>query len=78
MKNLKPCPFCGSDADDEQGFHDLIVIGCSVCETAQTKPFEDYETAMQAWNLRSNDIYNENCWVDKMMKVLEKQNVYEI
>ena len=51
-KSLLPCPFCGCAADDGQGFHELIVIGCSSGETAQTRPFSDYNEAVRVWNRR--------------------------
>lgn len=50
--DLLPCPFCGSSADNTQGFHGLTVIGCNNCEVAQTPPFSEYNEAAAVWNLR--------------------------
>jgi len=58
---LLPCPFCGNDADDTQGFHGLTVIGCSHCQTAQTEPFDEYANAVAVWNRRDGDPCREGC-----------------
>lgn len=53
---LLPCPFCGAKADPEQGFHGLVVIGCSgdCFVNPQTQPFDKYDEAVTAWNKRTD------------------------
>lgn len=65
---LLPCPFCGCEADDTQGFHGLTVIGCSNCETAQTQPFDEYDAAARAWNSREGDPCRHGCKVKRAVK----------
>lgn len=65
---LLPCPFCGSDADDTQGFHGLTVIGCSHCQTAQTEPFDEYADAAAVWNRRDGDACRYGCKVKRAVR----------
>lgn len=65
---LLPCPFCGSAADDTQGFHGLTVIGCSHCQTAQTSPFDDYSEAVRVWNRRDGDPCRDGCKIKRAVK----------
>jgi Lar family restriction alleviation protein len=59
MTELKPCPFCGSEAivvtyRDEQRRLNPTVVGCTVCK-AQSGLFDRKGQAVEAWNRRDGD-----------------------
>ena len=59
MADLKPCPFCGGEAelrhyeDFTKDFSSVykFYVECNECE-AQTKPIANVENAVSAWNTR--------------------------
>lgn len=61
MDELKPCPFCGGEADvkivTRHIKNNLIVIKCDLCG-ASTKTFSDKkpEKACMAWNRRVSNV----------------------
>ncbi len=59
-KNIKSCPFCGSDASVTLWHNeDLTVSGWGVyCDTCpvSTDDLESEEAAIEAWNRRKNEI----------------------
>ena len=48
-KELKPCPFCGGEA--EIVGYTIFWATCKEC-TAETKDFDTKEEAIEAWNRR--------------------------
>ena len=52
MAELKPCPFCGCEADDYCGFaySEVYCINCN----AQIQR-DSIEEAIEAWNRRAED-----------------------
>lgn len=53
MAELKPCPFCGYDAELING-DDYHWVSCPNCG-ADTMGSEDKEKAIEAWNRRMRD-----------------------
>ena len=55
MSELKPCPFCGSEAEHEV-FDDGFIVWCRVeckpCGVMLTAPWEVGNEAIKAWNRR--------------------------
>lgn len=50
---LKPCPFCGSEAEiPKKNFGRLTIVRCPVCDI-RTPPSLDEEKAIKAWNRRA-------------------------
>lgn len=61
MANLKPCPFCGGEAELESRFfpysyptQDWYYVYCKSCNV-QVDEYESKEKAIEAWNKRAND-----------------------
>lgn len=59
MYELKPCPFCGEDAnmiETELGvvYNDYYVAFCTNCP-ANMAHFESVEEAIKAWNTRKEE-----------------------
>lgn len=57
MENLKPCPFCGSDAEIVPILTTIprvFVIRC-VTHCCSTKGYTTQEEAIEAWNRRKAD-----------------------
>ena len=50
---LKPCPFCGGEAELSSGY-DCYFVSCSLCK-AQTEWDMYKEKAIELWNRRIND-----------------------
>jgi Lar family restriction alleviation protein len=51
MTELKPCPFCGGEAEMwVSDVTDRAVIYCKVCDARIMKPNE--QEAIEAWNMR--------------------------
>ena len=44
---LKPCPFCGGEAEKRDGF-----VECKYCGASTWCFFESVEDAVEAWNKR--------------------------
>lgn len=60
---LKPCPFCGDDPELSSGFShvadsELHYIACYNCG-AFSPAYASKAYAIQAWNKRADDKYNE-------------------
>jgi Lar family restriction alleviation protein len=54
MAELKPCPFCGSEAKMIKLYDDYYIkCGNYCCE--QSIAYEDIEMAIEAWNRRAED-----------------------
>lgn len=58
MFDLKPCPFCGGEAEvfrgTTYGFHYLYEPRCIKCECA-LGVYETEEQAIEAWNRRADN-----------------------
>ena len=57
---LKPCPFCGGEAEIKKQQHilnDVYSVVCKdkVCRGRAVKPLVDKEAAIVAWNRRAAD-----------------------
>lgn len=57
MENLKPCPFCGGDAQPPQFYAESKTarfVSCKVCgaNIYRAIPGENDATLIQAWNAR--------------------------
>ena len=52
---LKPCPFCGGDADlwHNEYTNACYIAGCSYCRMFAMSDYED--EAIAAWNRRTDD-----------------------
>lgn len=53
-KELKPCPFCGSDDLDIEERNDIKFVFCKNCQ-ASTADCYDVKEAVIAWNRRASD-----------------------
>lgn len=63
-EELKPCPFCGGEAEVVQ-FDFCFSVECTVCDTkigdclcndsGWVYPFNSEQKAIKAWNTRSSD-----------------------
>lgn len=55
MTELKPCPFCGGEAN-YQGFElNNYCVYCRKCGTSTRKYYASKDEARDAWNRRVND-----------------------
>jgi len=55
MTELKPCPFCGGEAEVwVSDVTDRAVIYCKVCDARIMKPNE--REAIEAWNWRVSEV----------------------
>ena len=56
MKNreLKPCPFCGSEARVYSGYTDCCGVTCQKC-TAKVYGYKTIGGAKRAWNRRAEN-----------------------
>ena len=52
---LKPCPFCGGEADLHYLGQNVYVVHCSKCR-AETDPYSGREDAIVAWNTRDSGV----------------------
>jgi Lar family restriction alleviation protein len=55
---LKPCPFCGGEADlyyDKQDPDFPFTVRCGDCDVERCMIYEDKEEAIAAWNRRTPD-----------------------
>ncbi len=48
---LKPCPFCGGEAEYDEDFFGRAYIQCSNCE-AHLQDKKAYQDCIEAWNTR--------------------------
>lgn len=68
MDKLKPCPFCGGEAEYKHAqygtygkYRDCVRIACSACYVhtifyaEEDKPLGHIEQAIEAWNRRASD-----------------------
>ncbi|MDE9536913.1 Lar family restriction alleviation protein [Xenorhabdus bovienii] len=55
MTKLKPCPFCGEEADVAEEYGGRYYVYCSECLVEQTEPSETKEEAITIWNQRANN-----------------------
>ncbi len=56
-QRLKPCPFCGSDAEIETGIVQGLLrfmVGCTGCP-ALMSPHKDKEQLVKTWNARAGE-----------------------
>ena len=51
---LKPCPFCGSEADISIRKFCFVKICCTKC-FAETDGYKEIDEAYNAWNMRVNN-----------------------
>ena len=51
MTELKPCPFCGGEANVEEAYMNIFVVACSGCSVI-TAIYNNAEKAIEAWNRR--------------------------
>lgn len=73
-EELKPCPFCGSDAIGRVTYTDkMFEIECSKCCRAQTI-METKERAIASWNERAHNMVS----VDDAVKAFENSILYSI
>lgn len=61
MNGLKPCPFCGGEADYH--IHERIGVECLACGAGFATVFGSREEAAEAWNRRAEN--------DKLRRELE-------
>lgn len=54
MAKLKPCPFCGGEANRYYGSRDAYGVCCTKC-TAKVYGYWTKGAATRAWNRRAND-----------------------
>lgn len=56
MAELKPCPFCGGEAETSRGLHryDCWGVWCPECKV-RTDLYLSEREAAEAWNRRAND-----------------------
>ena len=57
---LKPCPFCGGEAEVITHMQCMAKAYCVVCKDKEcrgraVKPLRDRDKAIAAWNRRAND-----------------------
>jgi len=52
MKNMKPCPFCGSSGDIRHYPNDGFLPHCIRCDGMIEKWFKTEEEAIEQWNRR--------------------------
>lgn len=62
VEEIKPCPFCGSDAESEYAMQDRNTHGvyCIGCE-ASMDGFDFQEQAIKAWNTRHQPLVESAC-----------------
>lgn len=55
MQELKPCPFCGGEAETSRGLHnyDMWGIWCPECKIAVSALYSSEQDAVAAWNRRA-------------------------
>lgn len=58
---LKPCPFCGGEADWSLSDDGYFIIGCDAPECfgwiyESSRSFGDLEYGIQLWNRRADDV----------------------
>ncbi len=52
-KELKPCPFCGKNAEIGIAFNALYIVECQNCFCrANIGGYDNIEKAIEAWNRR--------------------------
>lgn len=61
MAKLKPCPFCGDEAEERDGYPWALVI-CTSCGGRMM--CVAIERAVRAWNRRHKDSYQKSCAFD--------------
>ena len=64
MTELKPCPFCGGEAEVwVSNVTDRTVIYCKVCDAQIMKPNE--QEAIEAWNKRVGEVQNDRTRINR-------------
>lgn len=60
MSKIKPCPFCGHEADywEDNQYQDRHVIECGYCGANKRSEY-GYESVLQDWNRRFDSKGNE-------------------
>ena len=54
MTELKPCPFCGGEAEFRT-FDTICNVQCKECHIGtRFEHIDDYETVIEAWNARKD------------------------
>ena len=53
-RELKPCPFCGSEARRYNGNHDMHGVVCKKCN-AKVYGYANQASATKAWNRRAEN-----------------------
>ena len=82
MEELKPCPFCGGEAETSAGIiiggkNENVTVECAICNA---KVFDIFEAnAIEAWNTRTyeehikqleqlvRDMYENLIWADGIL-----------
>lgn len=54
MEELKPCPFCGSEAKFTEPYKNIYVVSCPNCGVGSAI-FSNLGEAIEAWNRRYKD-----------------------
>ena len=52
MRDLKPCPFCGGEAREEEADDGGKFIECSTCSACTALHYDRAENLVSAWNRR--------------------------
>ena len=68
-KELKPCPFCGGEAEKEWGIPSIFWIKCTGCGVEGSQ-HGSLEEAIKAWNTRKP--------IDKVVEQLEAIQNFEM
>ena len=58
-RELKPCPFCGTQAVSQKPDDDFIECGC-LCR-AMTRGYRTYDEAVEAWNSKTMFKFRSEC-----------------
>jgi Lar family restriction alleviation protein len=54
MENLKPCPFCGGEAEVFKMASDQLKMAACIECMAQSRLFLTEDEAIKAWNMRTD------------------------
>lgn len=78
MNELRPCPFCGGEAEIAQYYHTnkdtyFTVTECTECSATVTETDDAY--ASELWNCRTVDIDELNLMVERFETLAKVSNV---